>query len=117
MIALFGELDLSDDQKDQIHAVLEAEREVIGAVIRPLVEKHRVLRDTMLVDGVDESAIRAAAAGLGAAIGDAAVVAANLKEQIRPILTDDQRAALQEFHAERDRMIDAHLDRACGEQD
>ncbi|MCK4659069.1 MAG: Spy/CpxP family protein refolding chaperone [Phycisphaerae bacterium] len=117
VMMLFGELNLTDEQKDQIHAVLESDQQAIVAVLRPLFDKHSTLHKAVAADKIDEQAIRTAATEFGAALGDVAVLAANIKERIRPILTEDQIKVLQDFHADHDRMIDAHLNRAGGKQD
>ncbi|MCP4594027.1 MAG: periplasmic heavy metal sensor [bacterium] len=117
LMMLFGELNLTDEQKEQIHAVLESDKQAIVAVVRPLVDKHRTLHEAVLADQTDEQAIRAAATELGAAIGDVAVLAASIKERIHPLLTEDQIKAMQDFHADHARVIDAHLNEAGGEKE
>ena len=54
----------------------------------------------------DEKAIRAAADDLGKSIGDAAVLASHIRQQIAPILTDEQKHEIGDFRSQSDAAVD-----------
>ena len=105
-MTLRNELDLTPAQKDQIHAILQSHKAQIVQVMQPVVEKRRALRDAIANPNSDEQSIRAAADDLGHSIGDAAVLAARIRKEISPILTDEQRQKLTDFRAQSDHAVD-----------
>jgi Spy/CpxP family protein refolding chaperone len=105
-MTLRNELDLTPAQKEQIHAILESHKAEIVQVMQPVVEKRRALRDAIASPNMDEQAIRAAADDLGHSLGDAAVLAAKIKNEISPILTDEQRQKLMDFRTQSDHSVD-----------
>ena len=107
LITLRSELDLSDDQKSQIKAIVVKHREEIVGVVKPLIEKRRAMHEAMLSkDGTDEAAIRAAADSLAKPIGDAAVLGAKIRAEARGVLTPDQLKKVSEFRTQLDAGID-----------
>jgi Spy/CpxP family protein refolding chaperone len=105
-MVLRSELDLTSDQKHQIAAVLQAHKSEIVQAVQPIVEKRRALRDAVIAPNPDEKTIRADADDLGKSIGDAAVLASKIRQQIAPILTDDQKHDISEFRSQSDAAID-----------
>ena len=110
LLALRSELDLTSDQKQQIRQVLQSNKAQIADVLRPLVAKRRALRDAVMAGTPDEKAIRAAAADMAGAIGDAAVVASKIRGQIAPLLTLEQRQKVEEFRKNSQQGVDHFLD-------
>ena len=94
-------LDLSDDQKSQVKAILKTHASEIEAQIRASAAARRAVHDAVLAQPVDEAAIRAAAQTLGQVHADGAVLFAKIRTEVQPILNDAQRAKIQTF---RDRM-------------
>jgi periplasmic protein CpxP/Spy len=90
-------LDLSDDQKSQIKAVLKAHAAEIEAQMRSSSAARRALHQAVLAQPSDEAAIRAAARELGQVQGDGAVLFARVRTEIQPILTEEQRGKLQQL--------------------
>ena len=115
-MVLRSQLDLSDDQKQQIGAILQAHKAEIVQVVQPIVDKRRALRDAVIAANPDEQAIRAAADDLGKSIGDAAVLASKIKQQIAPILTDEQRQDIQDFRSQTDRAVDDFFSKMAAQQ-
>jgi Spy/CpxP family protein refolding chaperone len=115
-MVLRSELDLTGDQKQQIAAVLKSDKPQIVAAIQPVVEKRRALRNAVMAASPDEKTIRADADELGQAIGNAAVVASQIKQQIAPILTDEQKQKLTDFRSQSDSAVDSFLSKAAGGQ-
>jgi len=105
-MVLRSQLDLSADQKQQIATILQAHKAEILKVVQPISQKRQALREAVIAATPDEAAIRAAADDLGHAIGDGAVLASKLKQQISPILTDQQRQELSDFRAQSDHAVD-----------
>lgn len=96
------QLGLTDEQVAQMEQLRTANKEKMAAA-RQLTQEKRKALDQAVESGAGEEAIRAAAAGLGVALGDAAVLrAANLAE-VKNILTPEQFAQWQAAKAERPR--------------
>jgi Spy/CpxP family protein refolding chaperone len=115
-MVLRSQLDLSDDQRAQIKTILQAHKQEIVQVVQPLIEKRRALREAVTAADPNEQAIRAASDDLGKAIGDAAVLASKLKQQISPILTDQQRHDLHDFRSQTDEAVDQLMTEAGGQK-
>ena len=90
-------LDLSDDQKSQIKAVLKTHAAEIEAQMKASSAARRGLHQAVLAQPIDENGIRAAAASLGSVEGDGAVLFAKIRTEVEPILTETQRAKIQQF--------------------
>ncbi len=90
-------LDLSDDQKTQIKAILKTHAAEIQAQIKASASARRAVHDAVLAQPLDETAIRAAAQKLGQVHADGAVLFARIRTEVQPILTDEQRAKIQTF--------------------
>jgi Spy/CpxP family protein refolding chaperone len=115
-ITLRAELDLTPAQKEQIHSILQSHKAEIVQVMQPVAEARRALREAVLNPNSDEKTIRGDADNLGHAIGDAAVLAAKIKQEINPILTDEQRQKLKDFRAQSDHAVDEFFQRASDGQ-
>jgi Spy/CpxP family protein refolding chaperone len=114
LLELRSELELTTEQRTQIRDVVKNHRAEIAVALQPVVERRRALREATLAANVDEAAIRTAATDLGKAIGDAAVVGAKVKAEVRAVLTPEQQKKLDEFRGESDAAIDSFLDEAAG---
>ena len=108
-MTLGSDIDLSDSQKQQIASILQSHKSEILQVVQPISQKRRSLRDAVAAPTVDEKAIRAAADDLGHALGDAAVLAAQIKQQIAPVFTDEQRQKISDFRAASDKAVDDYF--------
>lgn len=90
-------LDLSDAQRDQVKDVLRSHKDAIVTNIKAVQEARSGLRAAIEASPTDEGTIRARAAQLGRAEGDAAVLHAQIRAEILPILNDDQKEKLAAF--------------------
>jgi len=90
-------LDLSDIQRDQVKDVLKSHKNEILASIQAVWSSRLALRKAIDADSMDEGAIRARAADLGKAEADAAVLRAQLRAELLPILNDEQKQKLAAF--------------------
>ena len=91
-------LDLSDSQRDQIKAVLRQHQDGIVAQIHATRQARQDLRQAISASPFDENVIRAAATRLGQVEGDGAVLRAQIRVEILPILNDEQKQKLEAFH-------------------
>lgn len=108
-----SELNLTEPQRAQIRDVLVSHRAQIVETVKSLHAKRTALRDTVL-QGQGEDQIRAAAAELGNAIAEASVKAAKLRNQVAPILTEDQQKLVGKFIADQDHAVGEFLEQAGG---
>ena len=100
MMVLRSELNVTDEQKEKIHAIIAGKKKEILPVAKGVWAKRVALRDAVLADKPDEAAIRKAADELGKAIGDAAVLGAKVVGEVKPVLTAEQRERIKKFHDE-----------------
>jgi Spy/CpxP family protein refolding chaperone len=111
LVKLHGEVNLSSEQRENIHAVLKEHRSEIVSVVKPIAEKRRALREAVMAKNPDENAIRAAANDLGKAIGDAAVLASKVKPEIGKVLTSEQKEKIEEFRRQSDKAADEFIEK------
>jgi periplasmic protein CpxP/Spy len=90
-------LDLSDSQRGQVLGILKAHRDAIVGEVRAVRAARHDLRSAIDAEAFDENGIRAKAAALAKAEGDAAVLRAQLRAEILPVLNDEQRQKLAAF--------------------
>ena len=90
-------LDLSDSQRDQVKGVLRSHKDAILAQVQAAQEARHNLHQAMSASPFDEGSIRARAAVLGQVEGDGAVLHAQIRAEILPILNDDQKQNLESF--------------------
>ncbi len=115
-MAFRSEINITSDQRTQIHQVIQNHKAEIAPAATLVVEKRRALREAVMADSADETAIRTAADDLGKAAGDMAVVASKVVVDIKPILTAEQIEQLRKFQAERDQTVDGFLGKLAGGQ-
>jgi Spy/CpxP family protein refolding chaperone len=92
-------LDLSETQRDQVRDVLKSHRDAILGQIQAVRSARLALHQAINADVVDEAAIRQKASDLGKAEADAAVLHAQIRAEILPVLNDEQRQKLAAFHS------------------
>lgn len=104
--ALAGELNLTDEQKAEIYGILKSHKDEISAAVKAVAGKRSALVEKVTADNLDETAIRKAADDLGEAIADASVLRAELRADIRQVLTEEQRGKADAIRKEVDDAID-----------
>jgi Spy/CpxP family protein refolding chaperone len=102
-------LDLNSEQKAQVAAVLKANKKEISSVLHRLNDEHRKVVEAVRAENPNEGAIRAAAAGLGQAIADGAVLRAKVRREVQPILTPAQRQKIDATIGECQAAVDKAL--------
>lgn len=108
---LRSELNLTDTQRDAIKGVIQSHKKEIAKVAKPVMEKKRALRDAVLAETPDESAIRKASSDLGTSLGDAAIELARVKAEIKAKanLSPEQLKKISQFRADNDLAMDDYF--------
>ena len=104
-------LDLSEQQREEIHAILDVYKPEFETQTDLMKVAREALHNQIQADLFDEAAIRQAAANVATIEADLAVLRARVTNDVRPILTPEQRAealemretvrAFQELRSER----------------
>lgn len=92
-------LDLSQEQRDSIRAILEAERDTLQALRQQLRDNRQAFRDAHPPTEFDEAAVRAQAEKQGKLHTELAVVMARTRAKALAVLTPEQRGKLAELRA------------------
>ena len=92
-------LDLSDDQKAQVKAILKTHATEIESQMKAGAEYRRALRDAILAEPIDDGIIRSRAADLARVEGNGAVLYAHVRAEIYPLLNDVQKQKVQQFRS------------------
>jgi Spy/CpxP family protein refolding chaperone len=111
MLVLRSELDLTQEQKVQIRDVLLQHRSEIVTTVQTVHAKKTALRDAIL-QGKSENEVRAAADAFSQVVAEAAVRATKLRNQIAPILTEQQRELIGKTIQDKDQAVDRFLEQA-----
>ncbi len=107
----FAALGVTEEQKSELRAVLKKHLPEIEPLVQRCVAERRALRDRIRSESFDEAAIRAQAARLAAAEADLAVVRAKVAAEVRPLLTSEQHATLEEMNRDAQDHVDYALSR------
>lgn len=102
-------LGLTDEQAEQLQQLRTAHQEEMKNIHQLKKEKREALQEAVR-SGADEQAIRAAAAELGTALGDAAVLRAAHIAKVKEVLTEEQLEKWQELKEE----CKEHRGKKCG---
>jgi len=96
-LRILRQLNLTDEQVEAINEVLKANQEKGEAARKAVSEAMKALHEAVIKG--DEAGIREAAANLGKALGDGAVLKASTMTSVKKVLTDEQRKELEELTA------------------
>ena len=105
-LTVWKDLNLTPEQKLAIANILKGHRDEIVAAIKNVHGKRRALTSAVRANEVNEQAIRAAAQNLGTAIGDAAVLRAKIRKEVRAVLTPEQLGKVDAVTAEIEQNVD-----------
>ena len=105
--ALLRELDLTEEQRQEMHALAEPSAKETFERVR---QTRKALNEAV-ENGEDEGAIRQYAYELGMAEGDAAVARAQTHAQMMQILTDEQVEKYEALKEERKEKMEARRQR------
>ena len=93
----FGQLDLSDAQKQQVRDITQRDREQMRSTMQRLDQAMQAQRAAINQVPVNEQAVRAAAAQVAAVQADLAVAQARVHADIWNILTPEQQTKAKEL--------------------
>ncbi len=102
-------LDLSDTQKAQIQAILEAERPKVEPLMRQSLATRQQLLDSTKNGQFDETQVQTIAAAQGQNFAALIVEKERVKTQIYGVLTDAQRARLEKLRGRIEARLRAHF--------
>jgi Spy/CpxP family protein refolding chaperone len=100
-MAGLGQLGLSDDQRQQVHAALAGHRDEFKALSDRARKAHQDQQAAVEQVPMNEQQVRAAAAEVAAVEADMAVLHARVHEQVFSLLTPDQQAKAKQLAADR----------------
>jgi len=109
LLVLRSELGVTAEQRSKIRTAVLVHRPEVAEGAQGVLEKWRALGDTVLAEEIDEKEIRAAAAEFGESLGDVAIARAELIQEVRGVLSDEQIDAIKEFRAEQLRSVERLL--------
>ena len=109
-ITLNAELNLTDEQRAEIRAIVQKYRKDLRPATQKIFDAKRALRKAILAEPLNEAAIQKASQDLGKAIGDASVLLSKLVAEVRPVLTPEQIETIRKFSRERDNAVDRWLE-------
>ena len=94
---IFAQLDLTEDQKTRIHELMGEHQSAVEPLRQQVREGHQQVAQLVHAEAIDEAAIRAAVTAGAQVDADMAVERARLVQQIRSILTPEQREQADEL--------------------
>jgi Spy/CpxP family protein refolding chaperone len=94
-------LKLSDAQKEQVQSVLTAEQERVAPLREKLAENRKALRQAAEAETFDEAAVQSLAATRASLEAEMLVAHARARNQIRTILTSEQRELAEKLKPSR----------------
>jgi len=109
LLVLRSELGVTDEQKQKIQGIVKSHRKEIVPAITGVHEKRKALREAVLNNPVGQEAIRAAAADLGKAMGEAAILRARVGSEVRQVLKPEQQDRIKRFRTDLDRSVETWL--------
>ena len=94
-------LDLSEAQRDQVFKIFHAQAPAVHEQMKQLRESRKALRDAAASDRYDAARAQAAADAQGKALAQLALLRVQTAQQVRAVLTPEQRAKLDEMRSHR----------------
>jgi len=94
MLQILRRLDLTEDQRDKVKTVLNNKKEDAEVANKAVRDAQKALHEAV-INEAGEEAIRTAAAGVGRAIGDQAVLKTQAAASVKAVLTEEQLQKLE----------------------
>jgi Spy/CpxP family protein refolding chaperone len=104
-------LGLTEDQRAKVKDVLKAHQTEVRPLVDKVIAERRALRELIHAEKVDEAAIRGQAGKVAGVEADLAVARAKVAQDIRPILSPEQKQRLSELKAEAHEWADEFRER------
>ena len=110
-------LGLTNNQREKVKAVMNSHTEELQALSRKMFDERKSLCDLIQADEMDEKAIRAQAAKISAVEADLAVIRAKIAQEIKPLLSAEQKQRMKELKEEAEkRWSERGAAKGCGEE-
>jgi protein CpxP len=93
-------IELTDAQREQVRAIMDAHRAEFDEAGTKLREAHRAFAEAVDTTPVDEATVRARSAAIATAMADEAILRAKARSEVQAILTPEQQEQLQQRRAE-----------------
>ena len=103
-------LGITDEQKYKIQTTLKGYRDEFKPLAEGMIDAQRVLRDAVMSDDFDESAIRKASDDVGEYRMEIAILAGKVYQDVSIILTDEQLGIMDDFKQMRRNHVDDMLE-------
>jgi len=97
-------LNLTDEQIASVKQIVKSGKQQSKPLKQQLKQQHKQLRQLARVNPFDEQAIRDTSAQIAAIQADLMILHLNKKQQVKAVLTDDQRAKLEKMKEQRHAM-------------
>ena len=94
------ELNLTESQREQIKAVMDAHKGEFDAQMQKAGPAHKAMNDAVMAETFNEAAVRQAAADVAAADADGAVLRAKVFSEVWALLTPEQQTKARELKAQ-----------------
>jgi protein CpxP len=107
------ELGLTAEQQQEIRGIIRKNRPQAQPIRQQLITERRALRALVQAQTVDEAAIRAQSAKVGALEADMAVQRAHTAHELRAVLTPEQVEKFKALQKKRDLKLDRMLSRVA----
>jgi Spy/CpxP family protein refolding chaperone len=108
---LLEELDLTAAQQQQVKQILNANQSGLRSAQLAELKARKALDDAVAANPVDQAAISVDAAALGAALGQLAIVRAEIESQVSAVLTSTQKQKLAEERQRADERLTKLIER------
>jgi protein CpxP len=106
------QLDLTEEQRVQVKAIMESHRAEMKALGERRWELRKAVEAAISADTVDPAAIRNAHTELAQAMADGAVLRATIRHEVMQILTPEQKAKAAELKAQHEQRMKLRAERA-----
>jgi Spy/CpxP family protein refolding chaperone len=104
MARIFDQLDLSDEQRDQIHQIMEQSRDETRPTRDAMRAGRESMADLMHAETIDEAAIRDVAEEIAAGQVELMVAHARAMSEMREVLTPEQLEQFRQMRQQRMQM-------------
>lgn len=96
---LLDKLALNADQEREIASILASNREKIGEAVTGIAEARRGVKEAVTAEPYDENAVKQAVQRLSERQEQAALLAAKVLNEVRPVLTAEQKETVKTLSA------------------
>ncbi len=109
LMGALSDLDLTDDQKTRIKAILGEEGPKIEPLLDQVAQSKKTLFEAIHGRQFDEGAVRSASAAAAGAQTELAVERARTMSRLRALLTPDQQARLETIRQELEQQLEKRI--------